>query len=582
MKKITKLIFSGLCLLAVAANAVACSTGKNEISGLPYFNGVAEDMSYDTDIFYRNDLLVSGADPDVIWISENQDRQNGGWFYMYCTSTNFRCLRSKNLVDWELIGPSLSIEDEQLPSGTYWAPEVVYNRNYDENADRDDLNSYRYFMYFSAEVKQGALDNYNSVVYKRLYIFLAVSDSPSGPFKLYKDEPVLNLRKAAQENLIDCDALRVTDDFNFGTIDADPFFDDDGNMYLYFSSSEEQNGNCVYGVKLTDPCTADYSTLTKLLQPKKLTVDGEDFGYESKYMLDGGAINEGPFMLKHNGKYYLMYSPFSYTNRMYSVCTAIADSPLGCFTKVSEENGNPVLGIEAYMEHMGGTGHASFVTVGDELFAVYHAHQNRAAGKGNPRAVAIDRCTFIYNENLGCDMIYANGPTYSLQPLPSAVSGYKNIISEATVTATNCDKDTVKYLTDGLITTNYGTANYEFSAKGETEITIKFSSPKTIKAVMVYNSFNYEYAFSGLKRVELTFAEKPDSYIGTFNKIFKIQNIPFNDAYVNTHGCFMNPGGASVVEFGEAKITEIKIVISDSFDTTNSEIRVSDIAVLGV
>lgn len=583
MNKMAKIIFSGLCSLTVAASATACGNSNNEVSGLPYFNGVAEDMSYDTDLFYRNDLLISqAADPDVIWVSEDVDPENGGWFYMYYTSTYFECMRSKNLVDWEALGTSLVIEENEYPQkGFYWAPEVVYNRNYDENAKNGELNSYRYFMYFSAIVNQGELENNSTIVFKRLYIFLAVSNSPSGPFRLYKNEPLFDLRKAAREGLIDSEKLFVTDDFDFGTIDADPFFDDDGKMYLYFSSSEEAGGNCIYGLRLTDPATPDYSTLTKLLEPKKRTVGGEDFPYEKNKMIGGGAINEAPFMLKHNGKYYLTYSPFSYKDRLYSVCVAIGSSPLGVFEKVMEENGNPIIGIEAHMDHMGGTGHASFVKVGEELFAVYHAHKNRAAGNGTPRAIAIDRVVFAYNEKLGCDMLYGNGPTYSIQPLPTLVTGYRNIISEATVSASGGDNATLKYLTDGLITTNASVSGMEFKANGETEIVISFPTPKTIRAVMVYNSYDYEYAFSSLDYVELKLSEKPTSWVGEFTGSTRMCDIPFNNEYVNTREQFMCPGGAALVEFGEAKVTEIRVKVSKSFEEQIKGIHISDIVVLG-
>lgn len=587
MKKKTRKIIAALCSLILGVSATSCAEPTKEQGGLPYFDGVAADMSYDTDMFYRNDLYLSASDPDVIWVSEEQDAENGGWFYMYYTSYEYKCMRSKNLVDWEALGTSLSIAGDELPKGDYWAPEVIYNLNYDENAQEGELNSYRYLMYFSARVDQGALGNNNSLNFKRLYIFLAVSNSPSGPFKLYKNEPLLDLRAAAKSGLIDAEKLFVVDEFDFGIIDANPFFDDDGKLYLYFSSSEEEGGNCVYGLQLSDPATPNYSTLNKLLQPKKVSVNGEDFPYEKNVMTEGGAINEAPFMLKHEGKYYLTYSPFSYTNRLYSVCVAIADNPLEGFVKVAEENGNPVIGIEPHMDHIGGTGHASFVNIGDEMFAIYHTHRNRQTGTGNPRALAIDRVTFAYNENLGCDMLYGTGPTYSVQPLPSSVIGYKNIISDATVTATNADNSTIKYLTDGVVVTNSGSANMEFKANGETEITISFSSPRTVRSVMVYNSYDYEYAFSRLEYVQLTLSEKPESWVGEFSGSTKMREIPFNSLYYNEQDKLMRPGGSSFVEFGEAKVTEIKIKISKKLTNVNSigasvkEIKLSDIVVLG-
>ena len=45
---------------------------------------------------------------------------------------------------------------------------------------------------------------------------------------------------------------------------------------------------------------------------------------------------EGPFMLKHNGKYYFMWSEGGWGGPDYSVAYAIADSPFGPFERVGK------------------------------------------------------------------------------------------------------------------------------------------------------------------------------------------------------------------------------------------------------
>ena len=75
--------------------------------------------------------------------------------------------------------------------------------------------------------------------------------------------------------------------------------------------------------------------------------------------------------------------------------------------------------------------------IGDQMFIIYHRHNDYLAG-GNARYTAIDEMKWITVKDInGEDMAvpYVNGPTDSLQPLPAAVSGYKNIAPEATVTA---------------------------------------------------------------------------------------------------------------------------------------------------
>lgn len=149
---------------------------------------------------------------------------------------------------------------------------------------------------------------------------------------------------------------------------------------------------------------------------------------------------------------------------------------------------------------------------------------NRAAGDSNPRGIAVDRVQFIDGSNLGIkaedygittesgtfDALYTNGATWSLQPLMESVSGYENIAPEASVTATNADSETIKYLNDGIFANHYYSAHMETVVKEKTEITLEFSQPKDVRAIMIYNSFEYLYAFSMIDKIEFTLAEKKD------------------------------------------------------------------------
>ena len=53
-----------------------------------------------------------------------------------------------------------------------------------------------------------------------------------------------------------------------------------------------------------------------------------------------GHVTEGPFMLKHNGVYYLMYSGTGADSPNYGIGYAMANSPLGPFEKFSS---NPIV-----------------------------------------------------------------------------------------------------------------------------------------------------------------------------------------------------------------------------------------------
>src|SRR3546814_14527931 len=53
-----------------------------------------------------------------------------------------------------------------------------------------------------------------------------------------------------------------------------------------------------------------------------------------------GSVNEGPYVLKHQGLYYLIYSGNGYTSQEYGIGFSVADGPAGPWRKYA---GNPIL-----------------------------------------------------------------------------------------------------------------------------------------------------------------------------------------------------------------------------------------------
>ena len=99
--------------------------------------------------------------------------------------------------------------------------------------------------------------------------------------------------------------------------------------------------------------------------------------------------NEGPFVLKHNGRYHMMYSANFYQSRRYSIGAAVADDPFGPFEKYEE---NPIV---TYVEgKVSGPGHNSVaVTPDGSLLCVYHVHTDYDRPSGD-RMVHIDSLIF--------------------------------------------------------------------------------------------------------------------------------------------------------------------------------------------
>ena len=198
------------------------------------------------------------------------------------------------------------------------------------------------------------------------HIALAVADSPEGPFM-----------KTSDGFLIDSQA-----------IDGHFFFDDDEKIYFYYA------GDGIMGCEMnSDLLSIKSETLTCVLPD------------------DGDGWAEGPFMLKHNGTYYLTYSGNDYQRKDYRVSAATASSPLKKFKKDAV---NPILTPDTFIC---GTGHHSFVYSpdGSEMFIAYHSHLNDTTV--HPRPLCIDRVKFVPTES-GIDALVIYGPTKTPQKYP--------------------------------------------------------------------------------------------------------------------------------------------------------------------
>lgn len=560
-----KLLITLLSVVLVFSAFAGC--GSKDVAEvpeveLPHYDQMTKDKEYNKNLFYNNDLIVKAADPSVIYVTDGAE---AGYFYMYATSdeigaSGYQSWRSKDLVNWECMGVAFVPDRNSWAKQNYWAPEVIY---YKANASETG----KYYMFYNAwNVNKDYLHCAG----------LAVSDNPYGPFVQFTG-------KSGDRDVKISDAYLDTSLFPAGSavrnapvIDMSPFVDTDGKIYLYFTLDIQRGAenSSIWGMRLTDMFTPDYSSVKQITEFGKTTVGGET------NIAETNRTNEAPFMIKNNGKYYMTYSISQYFNPAYSAAQAISNDPLQNFEKVSFDKGGKFLtyqgnnGEENY-DHMSGTGHHSFARVGDEIFAIYHAFVDRAGTIAEGRSIAADRISFVSNGEQ--EIIYANGPSYSLQALPTAVSGYKNLIKDATVTATNVvDGFGTEFLKDGM----YKNHNYdfikEFKASGDTVITIKFSKEVNVSAIMVYNSFDIETAFTKVNKISMPTKIDGNSVLAIINDLkFDAEKHIFvdkNDADFK----LMRPGGASIAEFNAVKTNEIAITMN-----SKTPICISDIVVLG-
>lgn len=149
-------------------------------------------------------------------------------------------------------------------------------------------------------------------------------------------------------------------------------------------------GNVIYGAPMKDMFTLDEQNERELVRAC--------LPWETKL----GNVAEGPFMLKHKGKYYLTIRQTTFAVRITPWATPFADTPLGNFVKYE---GNPILKKDDVQV---GTGHHSFTTTrdGKNLLIVYHVHKNKE--EVHPRFTCVDRAEFIENPRGGDDILKIN------------------------------------------------------------------------------------------------------------------------------------------------------------------------------
>ncbi len=108
-------------------------------------------------------------------------------------------------------------------------------------------------------------------------------------------------------------------------------------------------------------------------------------------------VNEGPFVIKHKGLYYMTYSANSFESPMYGVGFATSESPLGPWTKY---DGNPILQSPG---NLVGAGHSAlFYGKDGALYKVFHAHNSTESI--HPRKMYISKIYFKSGDN-GADIM---------------------------------------------------------------------------------------------------------------------------------------------------------------------------------
>ncbi|HCC35753.1 MAG TPA: hypothetical protein DEQ02_09050, partial [Ruminococcaceae bacterium] len=377
-----------------------CSLMLGTILSSGFMSAGAEDLANTNATFYNN-AQVRAADPHVLY-----DKASG-YYYAYSTDGasrgyRFGIYRSADLTTWEALNGAIPSDDPNTwANDWFWAPECYYNEN----------NGYYYLFYSGRMTNTTDVESHfgsfaNGIKFEEACkTGVAVSRSPEGPFMnitkapidYYPYDPdyydVNQLMDAAQMLPPATQALGQTapKGVYLPFIDANVFFDDNGDIYLYYSRNAYRNWvwdtdlgkyieeSNIYAVKLTtdwwntdgepvmpkiDPASRDANKPAGDTSGKRM--DGFtpiiNYGMQ-KQSWENGHVNdyvdysgtkknrrwaEGSTTMKfyynQNGerksKYYIVYSCNNFENQFYGEGYATADSPLGPWTKYE---GNPIV-----------------------------------------------------------------------------------------------------------------------------------------------------------------------------------------------------------------------------------------------
>lgn len=284
--------FGHLLLLISALGVVACSETVKDVSkGDHSVSNTAPSrfdnpiIKYDTqDPTNQVGEFIYTADPaalvldDTVYLYTTHDEAtlDGNDYRMY----DYRLWTSKDMINWENKGAVLRYSDfawarGDKKTGNAYAHHVIHRE--------DKSGQSRYYFYAAVEGGQTG-GNFG------FSIGVGVSDSPEGPFKDPRGMPMILLEDTAQYK-----------DHTWRNIDPAVFIDDDGRAYLYWGNQQ------LWWVEL---------------EPDLIHLKGESYTLDAAGIMQNRDTSnvtihtvdtlpnfeEGPYVSKHNGLYYLVYA----------------------------------------------------------------------------------------------------------------------------------------------------------------------------------------------------------------------------------------------------------------------------------
>lgn len=465
-------------------------------------------------LYYNNNYLYEDvnifknaniADPYILYYN--------GYYYVYCT--NFvkknKCYKTMDFINWTTVKGADNdgyITDKNLRTSesrkNFWAPEV-YNYNG------------KFYMFYSSKHIQD----------QKYYIGMAVADSPEGPFKEVNSKIF---------NPIVHNPITNSDQ---GAIDASVLFDGN-NIYLYYVKMG--NGqNAIYGRKIW------INNNNVIASSEEVSLISPERQWETA---NGARVTEGPCVLKHNGKYYMMYSGCGYVWNEYSVGYAVSDNPLGIYTKKGQI-------LRSDGKNVFGPGHNNYFKTSDgSLYTVYHVLKKNSNdpndGKHRERMFAINKMGFDFNGDL-----YINGPTRDVSEPFSGGAGTEQKPSSVNILNSSLKVGNIKSIIDGV--NQYAKTNNYFycifkHTKGDYDLQFKFNNT-------FIDDIYIKYQYKDSSTIDMLINDKyliknVETNLNRDYIIFSLRNLPSGTKVSDIKLKFGNTDGIKISEITFMKIND--------------------------
>jgi arabinoxylan arabinofuranohydrolase len=255
-----------------------------------------------------------------VYLYTGHDEDNSTYF----TMKEWRVWSSADMVNWTDHGSPLSLASFSWASSNAWAGQTVERNG-------------KFYWYVPMTTRATG----------RMAIGVAVADSPTGPFHDALGHPLVDTNQ----------------------IDPTVFIDDDGQAYLYWGNPD------LWYVKL-NPDMISYSG-----SPAKIPLTTAGFGTRTGDANRPTLFEEGPWVYKRSGLYYLVYAAKCCSE---FIAYSTAPGPLGPWT---------YRGTIMPTQGSSFTNHPGIVDFAGNSYFFYH-NGALPGGGGYTRSVAVERFSY--------------------------------------------------------------------------------------------------------------------------------------------------------------------------------------------